>query len=53
MLCTDGRAITILEAIQKRFYKTDTKIKVKRFRATTFAMGLLRERNYEGKIKRK
>ena len=33
--------------------KTDTKIEVKRFRATTFAIELLRKQNYEWKLKRK
>ena len=47
LLCT---AITIF---WKQYRKDSTKIKVNRFRATTFAMGLIIERNYEGKIKRK
>ena len=40
-----GRAITIEEAIPKRshepIYKTHTKIKAKRLRATTFAIAIL------------
>ena len=43
-----GRAITILEAIQKRsnepIYKTYTKIEEKRLRTTTFAIAKLEER---------
>ena len=41
------RAITILEAIQKRshepFYKTHTKIEAKKLKATTFAIAKLEE----------
>ena len=43
-----GRAITVWEAIQKRshepIYKTYTKIKAKRLRATTFGIAKLEER---------
>ena len=44
---TVGRAITTLEAIQKRghkpIYKTYAKIEAKRLRATTFAVALMEE----------
>jgi hypothetical protein len=43
-----GRAITILQAIQKRshepIYKTHAKIEAKRLKATTFAIAKLEER---------